>query len=42
MTLLHVGKTQVHVWKIPRCRGMNGVSVGHGLSTTFARRLTGA
>jgi hypothetical protein len=30
MTLLHVRKTQVHVWKIPRCGGMNGVSVGTG------------
>ena len=30
MTLLHVRKTQVHMWKIPRCGGMNGVSVGTG------------
>ena len=30
MTLLHVRKTQVHVWRIPRCGGMNGVSVGTG------------
>ena len=30
MTLLHVRKTQVHLWKIPRCEGMNGVSVGTG------------
>jgi len=28
MTLLHVRKTQVHLWKTPRCGSMNGVSVG--------------
>jgi hypothetical protein len=30
MTLLHVRKTRVHVWRIPRAGGMNGVSVGTG------------
>jgi hypothetical protein len=30
MTLLHVRKRQVHVWKIPRFGSMNGVSVGTG------------
>jgi hypothetical protein len=37
MTPLHVRKTQVHVWKIPRAGGMNGSIRRYRLPTTFAR-----
>jgi hypothetical protein len=38
MTPLHVRKTQVHVWKIPRSAGYERSIRRYRLSTTFAHQ----